>query len=36
VADPEKALEWGLVEAIEELNPKGEEQPNASVWTVTW
>lgn len=36
VANPEKALEWGLVEAIEELNPKGEEQPDTAVWTVTW
>jgi len=36
VADPEKAVEWGLVEAIEELNPKGEVQPDATVWSVTW
>jgi ATP-dependent protease ClpP protease subunit len=36
VVDPKKALEWGLVEAIEELNPKGETQPNTVLWTVVW
>jgi ATP-dependent Clp protease, protease subunit len=36
VASPDKALEWGLVESIEELNPKGIVQPDAAVWTVTW
>lgn len=36
VADPEKALRWGLVEAVEELNPKGETQPDTALWTVTW
>jgi ATP-dependent protease ClpP protease subunit len=36
VADPGKALEWGLVESIEELNPKAEVQDNVALWTVVW
>ena len=36
VADPENALKWGLVEAVEELNPDGKSQPNTALWTVTW
>lgn len=36
VADPAKALEWGLASVIEELNPKGETQPDVTLWTVTW
>lgn len=36
VADPAKALEWGLVDAVEELNPGGDSQPNTALWTVTW
>lgn len=36
VADPERAVEWGLVTSIEELNPKGEAQAGVSVWAVSW
>lgn len=36
VADPQKALEWGLVESIEELNPKAEVQDDVALWTVVW
>ncbi len=36
VADPAQAVEWGLVNAIEELNPEGEPQANTALWTVTW
>lgn len=36
VADPAKALEWGLVDRIEELNPRSESQPGVALWTVTW
>lgn len=36
VADPQKALEWELVTAIQELNPKGETQADTTLWTVTW
>lgn len=33
---PDEAIEFGLVEEIVELNPKGEVQPNVAVWTVVW
>jgi len=36
VADPDRAVEWGLVESIEELNPKGEAQTDVAVWAVSW
>lgn len=36
VADPQLALEWGLVDEVTELNPKAESQPNTALWTVTW
>ncbi|HEX2054281.1 MAG TPA: ATP-dependent Clp protease proteolytic subunit [Actinomycetota bacterium] len=36
VADPHKAVEWGIVDEITELNAKGESQSNTAVWTVTW
>jgi ATP-dependent protease ClpP protease subunit len=36
VADPERAVEWGLVTSIEELNPKAETQTDVAVWAVSW
>ena len=36
IVSPAKALEWGLVEEIVELNPTGIAQPNVAVWTVGW
>lgn len=36
VADPETALSWGLVSAVEELNARGDVQAGVALWTVTW
>jgi ATP-dependent Clp protease, protease subunit len=36
IADPARAIEWGIVEAIEELNPDGASQPDTKIWTVGW
>jgi len=36
VVIPPQAVEWGLVETVEELNPGAESQSNTALWTVTW
>lgn len=36
IVEPDKAIAWGLVEEIIELNPDGAKQPDVKILTVSW